>query len=142
MSRQTQVFSCAAFSHCCGAQVESYAALPVDVMQVEAQAATVPWSEWMLPLFVLVAVLALLHRSDRALFGSMAPVGAVTRRATTPAPNVIRQMRDDMTLTPPMATALGALVAMGAHIGIVALTLIGRPRRNGPGPRTWAAHLR
>ena len=73
-----------------------------------------------------MTVVALLHRSDRQLFRSMAPVGTITRRSTVPAPTVIRQMRDDMTLTPPWVTALGAFVAMGVHLGVAVLTLLGR----------------
>ena len=107
----------------------SLSALPVDVMELDANTLPSHWTQWLVPLLVLGAVLGVLHRTDRQLFRTMAPLSTVTRRGSGPAPNIIRQMRDDMTLTPPWVTALGAFVAMGVHLGVAVITVLGSSRR-------------
>jgi hypothetical protein len=75
---------------------------------------------------VLVALLGLLHRLDRAMLRTMLLAPTVTRRANVPAPAVVRQLRDDVTTTPPAAAALSAAVAVGSHLGVATATLLGK----------------
>ena len=60
------------------------------------------------------------------------PLGRpVTRRDSVPSPTAVRQIRDDITVTPPLASTLALLVGIGIHLGVATLTLLRTHEKEG-----------